>query len=370
MLTRTLIALLIVWSIAWDARGQGERPLAPTDRADLESKARTFGALDTRQQRTVLLALMKKGPAWRSHLEQHSEEPRLKALLTALDALDGRDLQTKVLSPRESPWSRWSMSAGEVLVLRAGDHYAAVRVDSNIDLKGQRISVDVMSTKDPLLPFGGPGPTKERIEVQGRAAPIEPGRPSAYSPAEYSLQVLGQDLTLRSRGTSAFQVKLLPASFAVARSFTQDARKVKGKDPKLKYREGKDVALDGHARRIQQYLFRILEGIQPLPTYDTPDEAAYAEAEHIRVEFREDGNDAPTLLVSFPHLDSPPFGGDEAWLLQRFSERLLRMKPVETLVSCGNHEAHDQNRYWNGKEFLIPKGELQKRVRSLYPEDY
>lgn len=366
-------ALVLVLSAV--ATGQpASRPLSGTDQRALDQEIRKFAEGSERERTAAAIRLLEAGPAARGYLRKKADSPESDGLpariLETMDFVSGDDLLKAPMDIPPSPWSLWTIAAGEVLVVRGDKVWTGVRIDPAIDHRAGTVTAHISVTKDPLLALGGPGVERSSVKVTGHPVETAPGRILAYPPKDYVVAIPGGEVVLRSAGSQAFRFRPGPGGMPVARTGQTEFRQVKAGDPKLKYADDLDAEAPARCRRVQQYLFRILDGVKPLQTYGTPEEAKYAHAEHVRVELREEAGGVRVLCVAFPHLESPPFDAGTAFLLRRFGVEAARVKPENILVWAGDHEATDVNRFWDGKAFTVPEGALQKRIRRLFPESY
>ena len=139
----------------------------------------------------------------------------------------------------------------------------------------------------------------------------------------------------------------------------------------LIWRDRADEILAKDLRRTQQYLFRIIDGVQPLPTYGTDDEARFARTEQVRVEMRQEDNGKRVLLVAFPHADEAiAYDTTTHALLLAFVDRMFKIGQKQLLVWIGKNEAHEANWFYDNGRWRRPSGILAKRIRALFPEDY
>lgn len=290
--------------------------------------------------------------------------------LRKLDWLFGKDLETKSVNAKSEPWTMWTVGAGEVLLLKGINKWFGVQIQKGYDPSSGTIDITLATSKDKLLPLGGPGVKREEYTVTGKEVVLE-GRQFAFNPRDYRFQVAGSQITIRSVGSGAFRVGLHPGTLPVARTGLNDLRRVRPNMKGLVWTDRPDADLANDLRRTQQYLFRLIDGLQPLPTYGTEDEAKFAHAEQVQIEMRQDAKGKRVLLVSFPHSDEE-IAYDKAThaLLLAFVGRMFKSDPKDVLVWIGKNEAREANWFYDKGRWRRPSGTLAKRVRALFPEDY
>lgn len=288
-----------------------------------------------------------------------------------LDWIEGRDLEAKDVGGTGSPWSLWTIGTNEVILLKGLNRWTGLLIHDDYDPVAGTMTVTLAETDNKVLPLGGPGVKRETRRLTGKEIVLE-GQASAFPTRDFTTKVMGSDVTLRSVGSQAFRYGLMPGCLPAARTGQKDMRRVRGGMKELVYydRPPKDVA--AKCRKTQQYLFRIVEGMEPLPTYGTSDEDKFAHAEQIQVEVRQERSGAHVLLIAFPHADeSVPYDLTAHALLLAFVKRVFSIDEKDVLVWIGKNEAHETNWFMTRKgKWRLPSGRLRKRVRELFPEDY
>lgn len=287
-----------------------------------------------------------------------------------LDWLFGKDLATKEVEAKAEPWTLWTVSAGEVLLLKGINTWIGVQIHEDYDPSAGTIDITLAKSTDRVLPLGGPGVERAAYTVTGKEIVLE-GRQFAFPVREYGFKVLGSEIVIRSIGSRAFRFGLHPGTLPVARTGMTNLRRVRPTMKGLVWYDRVDEPLAKDLRRTQQYLFRIIEGIQPLPTYGTEDEDRFAHAEQARVEMRQDAAGKCVLLVSFPHSDEAlAYDETSHALLLAFVARIFKLGPKDVLVWIGKNEAHEANWFYGKGRWRRPSGVFAQRVRKLFPEDY
>ena len=256
------------------------------------------------------------------------------------------------------------------MVLRGSNRWIGLQIDPKYDPTADSMKVTISETKDGLLPLGGPGTETETKTILGKDPGATAVVGAAFPSKDFVIPAFGGEVVLRSFGSNAFRYRHHPGSPPVARSGKTKMKRVKGKLKGLVFHEKPPHDAQTNARRTQQYLFRIIDGLEPLPTYGTSDEARFANAEEIQVDVREESDGTRVLLVAFPHQREPKFDDVHSTLLGRFAERLMKIDADDILVWKGKNDVHEVNEFWNGKKFVRPRGKLLKRIRGLFPEDY
>lgn len=330
---------------------------------------------DKDEQRKEMLAVADLGASLERHLAALAARDTTSPVpLQAIDALHylwGRDLIEKPMKASTSPYSRWTFGVGEILVLQGLSDWAGIRVAETYDPDKGTVSIEVVRTKDPILPLHGPGVERETIPVAGELAPAAAGRQTAFHPRLYRFRVLGGDVELLSVGTRGFRYRLGDSALPVFKTGKSNYREVKASMAGGRFESKPNEDWDANARRAQQYLYRLIDGLDPLPTYDTEDEARFASAEHIQTGVLSETTTVPVLYASFPHaLEDPPYTPQIHALLLDFAKSAFNREDMEVVVSRGNQEMREANLYFDGKAFKRPADALRKRLRNLFPEDY
>ncbi|MAG56656.1 MAG: hypothetical protein CMJ83_10235 [Planctomycetes bacterium] len=367
-----VLALLFLSTVSTDLAAQ--RALSSTQKRKVDAALK---AVKDGTDSDKLLAVRKIAPfgdPLHKYLlglaQKHPERGEVFEAMRKLDWVEGKDLIAKDVKAPQPEWSLWTIGAGEVIVLRGVNQWAGLRIHDDYDPSKGLLTVTVALTKDKLLPLGGPGVKRETKNVAGKEVVLEGASP-AFPVRDYSMKVFGSDVLIRSVGSGAFRYGLRPGAPAVARTGRNDLRRVKASDKKLVFQDRPPTEIVQNCRRTQQYLFRIIDGMEPLPTYGTEDESRFASAEQVQVQMREEGTGKRVLLVAFPHSDeSVPYDDGAHALLTSFARRLFDVGPKDVLVWIGKNEAHETNWFFEKGKWKRPRGRLQKRVRALFPEDY
>ncbi|NRA95242.1 MAG: hypothetical protein HRU14_03435 [Planctomycetes bacterium] len=287
-----------------------------------------------------------------------------------LDWLFGKDLATKDVTARAEPWTLWAVPAGEVVLFKGLGLWIGVQIHEDYDPSTGTIHITTATSTDKVLPLGGPGVLRAVHAVTGKAVVLE-SRQFAFPPRHYTLKMPGADIGIRSIGSGAFRFGLHPGTLPVARTGMSNLHRVRPTMKGLIWRDRADEILAKDLRRTQQYLFRIIDGGQPLPTYGTDDEARFARTEQVRVEMRQEDNGKRVLLVAFPHADEAiAYDTTTHALLLAFVDRMFKIGQKQLLVWIGKNEAHEANWFYDNGRWRRPSGILAKRIRALFPEDY
>jgi hypothetical protein len=334
-----------------------------------------FDDLDKDGRRKAIMEIADLGTALEDHLKEMTiKDPKDNTGFYALDALHyamGRDIIMREVSVQASPYSRWTFSTGEILLLKGIDSWMGIRIEEKYDPDGGTMSVEMVPTKDRLQPMGGITEGRKTVELKGEDAPAKPGRATAFKARVYRFSAFGGDVEFLSVGTKGFRYRLTggsPPVYLTGKSRFKDVRASLADD---KYEDRNDASWDAHARRAQQYLFRIVPGHEPLPTYGTEDEAHFAAAESIHSEVRVDATHRPVVIVSFPHSEKLPlFDTKTHTLLLTFCRQCFGSTPVDLLVWAGTQELREFNDVFDGKAFAKPNTGMRARLRMLFPEDY
>jgi hypothetical protein len=351
----------------------GQRPLSGAQKRDADKVLALVKESSEDVGRRAVLGIAGLGDPLRRYLQEiGTKAPERGEVLTTLRHLDwaeGGDLLTQEMSAPPDPWSLWAAQLGEILIIKGLDQWAGLQIGPEYDPAAGTLSVTLAMTSDPLLPLGGAGIERSTTRLEGKEITIE-GKVFAFQPREYTLKLFGGDVILRSVGTGAFRYSLHAGAPPVARTGQTKLQRVKAGHPDLVFADRSPDAARAHCRRIQQYVFRIVDGCEPLPTYGTSDEARFAQAEQVQVDLREEPNGPRVLLVAFPHSDeSLAYDMNTHGLLTGFGGRTLGVAPQDVLVWLGGNEVHETNWFFDKGKWTRPKGRLQQRVRALFPED-
>ncbi|HMS16218.1 MAG TPA: hypothetical protein PKA37_05205 [Planctomycetota bacterium] len=349
--------------------------LGSADLKRVQDVLKGFESLDKPAQRKAILRVAELGTPLEKHLQDITvKEPRKALGFQALDALHfamGRDLMQKEMKTAVSPYTRWTFGTGEILILKGVGRWMGVRLDERYDPSEGVLRLELVTTQDPLTPLGTITKDRQEVELKGEIVPHVTGRPKAFPQRLYKFTAFGGNVEILSVGTKGFRYGLKDDAPGVYRTGKTRLKDVRAREAEDQFESKVDASLDAHARRAQQYLFRILDDHEPLPTYDTPDEAHFGGAESIHAEIRMDSNRTPIVVISFPHAEKPvSYGAREHIMLTNFVRACLRPVAAEVLVSAGTQELREGNLYFNGKVFAKPNAREVARLRTLFPEDY
>ena len=371
----TQVALVTILLLFSTSELVAQKRLSRADERAIDKALEGFADLDKDEQRSRVMAIAALGKSVDEHLANLvNKDPSRGEVFKALDALHyvrGRDLHMKDMKVEVVPWSRWTFAADEVLLLKGLNRYAGLQVQSGYDPSKGEISVTLVETDDPIRSLGGPGVKKQVLRLTGKEVVIEGAPIRAFPTREYTLKLFGAEVVLRTEGTGAFRYRKDQGAPPVSRTGKKRLKSVKASMAKDQFEGQPDRKIDESCRRVQQYLFRIMDGFDPLPTYGTPDEARFAAAEQVRITARADATNQLVMLVEFPHAEEDiPFTTNTHALLQAFVDQCALDPKPDLLIWRGKSEVHEVNQFWNGTKFVKPDSRLKKRVRDLFPEDY
>jgi len=372
MASRCLVLVLAFLLLALEAPGQ--RSLKPTQRRKVDrALAKMKGATEAERDRLLREIAVFGAPLHGYLLKIADKDPSRGEVFTAmrrLDWIEGKDLETRDVGGAAPPWSLWSVGLGEVVMLRGLKRWTALRIEESYDPVAGKLTVTLAETESQVLSMGGPGVKRETRVLTGVEVVLE-GRASAFPTRDFTTKVMGSDVVIRSVGSAAFRFSLKAGSRPVARTGQTNLKRVRAGMKGLVYHDRPRTDIAANCRRTQQYLFRLVDGMEPLPTYGTEDEDKFAHAEQVVVELRQERSGGNVLLVSFPHADETvPYDPPTHALLLAFAKRVFDVEENDTLVWIGKNEAHEANWFYNKGKWKRAAPRLRKRVRELFPEDY
>ncbi len=366
-----------IWGLCWlavSASVPAQGSLNSTQRRQVKRVLELLDAGSDDEARGPIREVAAWGGAADRHLTALASKDPGRAgplrLLRRLEHVRGRDLETKEVDDTPDPWTPWAVSAGEVVLAKGVGRWVGLRVQEDNDPSSDVLNVELAWTEDPLLPLGGAGVTRERRSLKGTVVVLEGSQP-AFPVRDYAVTVDGVTIRLRSAGSQAFRFSLGADSSPVARTGQRSLRRVKGSMKGLSWRGRPDEAAAAATRRLQQYLFRLVDGVDPLPTYGTEDESRFAHAESVRVMIRESHEGKRFVVIALPFSDE-----DVAYdplchkLVLAFVERNFSISDEQVLVYIGQQEARSANLFYAKGRWRRLRGGAAKRVQELFPEDY
>ena len=360
---RLLLLLLLAASLA------AQRKPGPSA---IESGLRAWQRAEGPDRKEILGRFARWGEPFRSYLrKRRKDDPiqgQIPGLLKDLDHLEGLDLLQLKVKRKPSPTTPWVFSSRQVVVVRLKTSWAALRIGDGHDPSARTLSVQASFVKDKLQLFRERGPQVRILTAKGRLAPHASVMASAFPDCFYDLDLGECTVVIRSVGADGFRIIYGP-DFSVAFTSQMKFRRLKPSAKGLHYESKPSTIYPAVERRVQKYLFRILDGVEPLPTFETPDEARYAFAEPVQVEIREEPGGKPVLWIVISHSEGPPYTSLSDELLLRFAYRAARIPAKDIVVSFGDQEPREANRFWQKGRFRPAKGALLKRIRRLFPDD-
>lgn len=374
MRTFGTLTIIVLAFTALSARAQQDPKTLPAKAKDeLKQMALALSkAKDDAEKEKLAPLLLTWGKAGVEFLETLKAKKEfadcLAVALTDAPSRLGLDIAKKSVDVREA-WSTSYFPMDEVVLLKKEGFFGGFMIDSKASTPHEgKIKYKWWRQTDPIAKLTAAGGKSGENEATGVKSAKNMRPNSAFTDYEFDLKIDDAPIVLRFVGPAAFKHKY-DGTIGFAYTGLAKFDGIAPTDQKFVFANEYPKGLGRSAKLLQEYLFRIVPGAEPLLA-EGADKEAFAQYEQVQVHVRElRPSRDPVVIVWILEPDNVQVAPWHRRYIQNFLNELVPLKDENLLMIGGQAPSMEGNKMWGEKgwEKLSPKA--IKLLRSAMPEN-
>jgi hypothetical protein len=374
MTAHALAASLLLLAAFTTAAAQDKKalPFKAKDelKATLQGYVRAKTDADRERLAPLLLVWGKLGVEYLETLKEKKEYADALSLLLAeaherlgLDILKkGQDVEIK------EDYGTSSFMPDELVLFKHGDQFGGFVVDraGSVAHEG-KLKIKWWSQHGEIKRLTQPGGKSGETEVSGVKSALAMRANSGFIEYDFEVPVEETKIQIHYVGPAAFRYRLQDG-IKIALTGGNTPVRHTDTDKDVAYSDRYPARLGRAAKLLQEYIFRIVPGCEPLPL-EGADKAAFAQYEQVQIHVRESrpGRE-PVIVISFLEPENIQIASWHRRYIMNFLNEILDVKDENVLIVGGNSPSMEGNQMWNDVEWTRMNQKAVKLIRTNLPE--